>query len=54
MAEVAIRGVSKSYEEFLPLLHLRPEIVPAVHRNNAGILGAAALAGSPSGSVPRA
>jgi len=38
-------GVSKSYEEFLPLLKLRPPIVPAEHRNNAGILGAAALAG---------
>ena len=37
-------GVSKSYEEFLPLLRLRTPIVPAVHRNNAGILGAAALA----------
>lgn len=38
-------GVSKSSDEFLPLLKLRPEIVPAAHRNNAGILGAAALAG---------
>lgn len=37
-------GVSKNYKEFLPLLELRTEIVPAVHRNNAGILGAAALA----------
>lgn len=37
-------GVSKSYQEFLPLLHLRTPIVPAVLRNNAGILGAAALA----------
>ncbi|MCU1440481.1 MAG: hypothetical protein JWP85_1478 [Rhodoglobus sp.] len=37
-------GVSKSHEEFLPLLHLQTAIVPAVHRNNAGILGAAALA----------
>ncbi len=47
-------GVSKSYQEFLPLLKLRPEIVPAQHRNNAGILGAAALAGSPSGSHQKA
>jgi polyphosphate glucokinase len=38
-------GVSKSSDEFLPLLKLRPPIVPATHRNNAGILGAAALAG---------
>lgn len=37
-------GVSKSYQEFLPLLKLRTEIVPATLRNNAGILGAAALA----------
>ena len=38
-------GVSKHADEFLPLLKLRPEIMPAVHLNNAGILGAAALAG---------
>jgi polyphosphate glucokinase len=37
-------GVSKHHSEFLPLLDLRTRIVPAVHRNNAGILGAAALA----------
>lgn len=37
-------GVSKSHELFLPLLKLDTPIVPAVHRNNAGILGAAALA----------
>jgi len=37
-------GVSKNYEEFFPLLQLSTPIVPAVHRNNAGILGAAALA----------
>ncbi|WP_431218192.1 polyphosphate--glucose phosphotransferase [Leifsonia xyli] len=37
-------GVSKNYQEFLPLLQLKTPIVPAVHRNNAGILGAAALA----------
>ncbi|GAA4264893.1 polyphosphate--glucose phosphotransferase [Frondihabitans peucedani] len=37
-------GVSKHYQEFLPLLDLRAEIVPAKLRNNAGILGAAALA----------
>jgi polyphosphate glucokinase len=34
-------GVSKEYQEFLPLLKLRPRIVPATLRNNAGILGAA-------------
>lgn len=37
-------GVSKHHEQFLPLLELTTPIVPAVHRNNAGILGAAALA----------
>jgi len=37
-------GVSKSYEDFIPLLKLDTPIVPAVHRNSAGILGAAALA----------
>lgn len=37
-------GVSKQHEEYLPLLDLRTPIVPAVHRNNAGILGSAALA----------
>ena len=37
-------GVSKHHEHFLPLLKLTAPIVPAVHRNNAGILGAAALA----------
>ncbi|GLI28987.1 polyphosphate glucokinase [Agromyces rhizosphaerae] len=37
-------GVSKKHEHFLPLLKLNTPIVPAVHRNNAGILGAAAMA----------
>jgi polyphosphate glucokinase len=37
-------GVSKNYQEFLPLIRLRTPIVPAALRNNAGILGAAALA----------
>jgi len=37
-------GVSKHHEHFLPRLELKTPIVPAVHRNNAGILGAAALA----------
>jgi polyphosphate glucokinase len=36
--------VSKHHERFLPLLDLKTPIVPAVHRNNAGILGAASLA----------
>ena len=37
-------GVSKEYADFLPLLKLDVPIVPATLRNNAGILGAAALA----------
>lgn len=37
-------GVSKHHAQFLPLLQLKTPIVPAVHRNNAGILGAASLA----------
>jgi polyphosphate glucokinase len=37
-------GVSKNSDDFLPLLDLSTPIVSAVHRNNAGILGAAALA----------
>lgn len=36
-------GISKESEKFLPLLDLRAPIVPAEHRNNAGIIGAAAL-----------
>jgi polyphosphate glucokinase len=40
--------VSKSDQEFLPLLKLDTPIVPAELRNNAGILGAAALAADPS------
>ena len=37
-------GVSKQHEEFLPLLDLQAPIIPAIKRNNAGILGAASLA----------
>ena len=36
-------GVSKHADEFLPLLQLDTPIIPAVHRNNAGIIDAAAL-----------
>jgi polyphosphate glucokinase len=34
-------GVSKEYQEFLPLLKLETKILPATNRNSAGILGAA-------------
>ncbi len=37
-------GISKNSDEFLPLLDLRTPIKPALLRNNAGIVGAAALA----------
>ena len=37
-------GVSKSHEQFLPLLKMKTEIVPAALQNSAGIIGAAALA----------
>ncbi len=37
-------GVSKKHAKFLPLLDLRTPIVPATLRNDAGIIGAAALA----------
>lgn len=46
-------GVSKSHEEFLPLLALRTPIVPAALRNNAGIMGSAALAGMFPSADPR-
>lgn len=36
-------GVSKHSDKFLPLLDLNTPIVPATHRNNAGIIGAASL-----------
>jgi polyphosphate glucokinase len=47
-------GVSKSYEEFLPLLKLRTKIVPATLRNNAGILGAATLSVERSAAAKKA
>ncbi|MGP9693092.1 polyphosphate--glucose phosphotransferase [Brachybacterium sp. AOP25-B2-12] len=37
-------GVSKKHKNYLPLLDLRAPIVPAGLRNEAGIIGAAALA----------
>lgn len=45
-------GVSKHSAEFLPLLDLSTPIVPAVHRNNAGIIGSAALALAHDAGVP--
>jgi polyphosphate glucokinase len=37
-------GISKSFDEFAPLLHTRAELVPAQLRNHAGIVGAAMAA----------
>jgi polyphosphate glucokinase len=37
-------GVSKKGDKFLPLLHLRTPVVPAVLRNQAGIVGSALAA----------
>jgi polyphosphate glucokinase len=37
-------GISKSSEEFLPLLDLDTEIIPAALRNRAGVVGAALYA----------
>lgn len=37
-------GVSKQANEFLPLLDIRTRAIPAVHRNRAGIIGAALAA----------
>ena len=37
-------GISKQHAEFVPLIDVRTPIVPAALRNNAGIIGAAALA----------
>lgn len=45
-------GVSKHADEFLHLLKLKTPIVAATLRNNAGILGAAALAAHGSGDRP--
>jgi len=37
-------GVSKNHDDFLPLITTSAPMIPAVLRNNAGIVGAAALA----------
>lgn len=37
-------GVSKNPDKFMPYITTRAEMVTAVHRNNAGIIGAASLA----------
>lgn len=50
-------GVSKQWEEFLPLLNTRATMVPADLRNRAGIIGAAlaaATGGKLKAKVPKA
>ncbi|MGO1227463.1 MULTISPECIES: polyphosphate--glucose phosphotransferase [unclassified Brachybacterium] len=47
-------GVSKKHQKFLPLLDLKTEIVPAELRNEAGIVGAAALARHEQKSLKKA
>lgn len=37
-------GISKSHQEFLPLIKLQTKIVPAKTKNAAGIIGAASIA----------
>jgi polyphosphate glucokinase len=37
-------GISKSHQEFLPLINIDTEIVPAKTKNSAGIIGAASIA----------
>jgi polyphosphate glucokinase len=37
-------GISRSHDEFIPLLHTRAPVVPALLRNDAGIVGAALAA----------
>lgn len=44
-------GVSKSHELFLPLISTVAPLIPAQLRNNAGIVGAAALAVRPARSI---
>ena len=51
-------GVSKRAERFVPLLDVRPPVVPATLRNEAGIVGAAMrarelLTPAPRAEVPR-
>ena len=43
-------GVSKKHEKFFPHLTVKTKIVPAALRNEAGIVGAAALAATATGS----
>ncbi|BDI22911.1 polyphosphate glucokinase [Herbiconiux sp. L3-i23] len=43
-------GVSKHYDDFLPLLDLKTPTIPAQFRNNAGILGCASLAAHGAGT----
>ena len=43
-------GASKKADKFLPLIKVRPEVVPAQLQNEAGIVGAALAAAETFGS----
>ncbi|MET0493506.1 MAG: polyphosphate--glucose phosphotransferase [Actinoplanes sp.] len=45
-------GVSKKADKFFPLIDIRTPLVPATLLNNAGIIGAAVLAGQSAGVAP--
>lgn len=45
-------GVSKRHEKFLPLLHTRARLAPAHMLNEAGIVGAALMAGADPATDP--
>jgi polyphosphate glucokinase len=47
-------GVSKQPEKFIPRLTVRPRVVPATLRNDAGIVGAAMAAAESRGAVGEA
>ncbi len=47
-------GVSKSADKFIPRLTVRCEVVPALLRNDAGIIGAAIVAADAAHQVARA
>jgi polyphosphate glucokinase len=45
-------GVSKSADKFVPRLTVKCTVVPALLRNDAGIIGAAIVAAEPPGPRP--
>ena len=47
-------GISKDAQRFIPKLTVRPPVVAAQNRNNAGIVGAAVLASELVAAYPSA